>query len=285
MKFPAVQVIPITACNKKCEYCDIPNLNQTFCSFEEFQKGLSVTKLIDHQCLNICGGEPGLLPQKYIDFLLDEYCSKETVSIVTNGILFEKISGKIDKFLRILYHVFPEKTPEIEHPMIHENVIYTVVLHEKNIQSTLEFIKKNKNIKILVIPYSPKNILPTDDLRFQNIEKLREIARQDNIQDDTKFKIDKIIKFYFNDQKNYKYLLKKCSSISIYPTFDLINKRLLKCCCSYTNSGSVELNEENVRNIMNLKFDGPDKICDGCFLFFNKTHFPYLMKRMIDERC
>jgi MoaA/NifB/PqqE/SkfB family radical SAM enzyme len=282
MKRSSVQIIPSTRCNKNCVYCDIPKIKQRTCTFEEFKYGMKLANMVDSTFINLSGGEPGLLPQRYIDYLIDNYCSNRRITLSTNGEILPKIEGKLDSFSRILYHIFPEEISEIENPIQCRSLIYTIVMHRHNIDQVIEFLKNNKHINFLVIQYSAKELLKNDDLKIETINKLKEISLMDNVTEETRFMIDKTIKFYFNNREKYNFIRDYCSSIVLYPVLDLVNKRILKCCVSYTNSGGVELTEQNIKQLDKIKFKSTDPICENCLQFLCSDYFWYLFRRMVD---
>ena len=284
MMRPSVQVIPSTRCNKKCIYCDIPNIEQKTCTFEEFKYGLKLANMIDTKYINLSGGEPGLLPQHYIDYLIDNYCSKRLITLSTNGEILPKIEGRLNAFARILYHIFPEEVSVIKRPIEYSALIYTILMHSHNIDQVIEFLKNNKHIKFLVIQYFAKELLDNDDLKIETISKLKEIASMDNVTLETKLMIERTIKFYFNDIKKYNFMRDSCASISLYPVLDLINKKILKCCVSYSNSGGIELNEENIKSLDKMRFESKESICENCFQFLCSDYFLYLFKRMATSK-
>lgn len=285
MKIPVIQVIPITKCNWNCSYCDIPKIDQKICTYDEFKRGLHLASLAHSDSINICGGEPGLLPREHLQYLIDKYYNKKHLSIVTNGQFLKRYPEYTEYFKNILWHLFPEVQYEFKFEFdISDNVWPTIVAHNMNIRSVIEFVKKYNYINFMVIPYSPKEIHEFDTFVFRKPDDLIELSSLPNLHTDTKYKIKNIISFYFKDKKEYKRITKFCSSIALYPVLDLIKNKILKCCTSYTEIDGIELNEKNIRRLHTMKFNCCDDICDGCFLPINERYFPYFVRRFLNEK-
>lgn len=257
-------------CNRKCKYCDIgisktrnkPSLYyiRKYCEI--------IAKMGEIDTVVFTGGEVGLMSQSILDFLFETLRDKH-IHVNTNGTFIKKgYYKKYHKYINdIMYHPVSEINQDIEcFPLF--PVKYHFPVHKKNIHLLSDFLDKNS---ILVKDFNPSPYdmkYETDDfkLNLEDFQKIFDIIHNRRNVSDYSIKVFKKIIRYWDKKEDYR---KVCRKTFYDFSIDFINLKIKKCCCSHSLSSSVDLNEENLRNLKDLKFN-KSPVCDSCFHFIHK---------------
>ena len=135
-------------CNWKCDYCIMDTHNQ-----KEPENIIDkINRIEDYSNVSISGGEPGLgnreLVYEAFDILVSKNCC---IHLNTNGLFIKNFPDLIDKIETINYHCSEDFiNPHIERYSQYTNIIYNIVVTDKNLENLEEFIEHNKDLKFLV---------------------------------------------------------------------------------------------------------------------------------------
>lgn len=108
--------IPVTACNLRCHYCYITQLNlwknkqaQFNYSVDTIRKALSVKRLGGKCMMNLCGGGETLIPEETLQIAKAFLEEGHYVTIVTNGTIskrFDELASFPKELLERLFFKF-----------------------------------------------------------------------------------------------------------------------------------------------------------------------------------
>jgi len=260
----SIQVILTDACNWTCENCGIrprkPKLEYDFI-LEHIE---SIFKNHKHQLkhLNLSGGEPGLMPDKFwieIINLIHQYDMKDQVDLQTNGLMFKHskiIDELIDSINSVKWHTIENfnynisLTPTI---LRHKDQIQQIIIYKES--NLLEFIKWLNTNKDNILD----DFLIVLDTNYESsmsgINKINNIVNMFNSKYDLNIKV-KDNKYYAITKKHRNQCMRRYTTIRV----DYV-KNIITPCCKITDS-NLEINEFNLNQIMS------NQICvysDRCF--------------------
>lgn len=224
-------------CNLQCDYCDIPQIKKPkSCTIEDLEKYLPIFNN-DNKFLDILGGEVGVLPDDVLEYLFKNI--KKPLQISTNGLF---LKNKYEKFKHLLgehwfyYHV-AEEPFEFE-PLQYDNVKYTFVVHDNNIEALNEIYKKYNE---------------TEELDFRPcFGKFKNQSKIFNV-DAHKDQIEFPIEYHSFNDKLFEIRNKLCFMHGPPFMYDLVNGRIIRCCKSYTLSDTIELTQTTFDTINKQK--------------------------------
>lgn len=148
-------------CNYKCEYCYSLS-NHKEMSEKTYNKVLKISKVLNINTLEICGGEP-LLHSKFTKFT--KLAKKFNLILKTNGMLIDKYIELISKYYSWVCVSLDGLENQNNIMRKSETNVSSKDKFEIPISSIKELKRRNKNIKILVGSLVSK-------LNYKNILKL-----------------------------------------------------------------------------------------------------------------
>lgn len=266
-------------CNRKCYYCDIPNLEKRrtikkedieywFPFFEKYFKDKGVI---------LTGGELGLIDPDTMDVLMNYSSKFNNLYINTNGIWLQRYYDRYkDVVSKIVLHD-NEDIVDVNVNDINDNkIIRAFLIHKQN----KKYLKDLINIldkETIFYFYDIKDLKNTD--LILNNSDINEILNNFNIKKCViNNNVYKNLKYIINNPNLIKLLRKTCSAYWCLPSVDLVNKRIKNCPNSHTNTPYIELTEENFVKVLNneIKFE-KNVLCDNCY------NFVYIVDTLINK--
>ena len=249
-------------CNWHCSYCHNANEHYDY-NIDQIMYNINMIKpyLDRAEVLCLTGGEPGLVPEDILRYVLNSTNTKWT--ICTNGTFIKNNYHKLfeKNIKKIYYHAIKdlaESAQFIKYDI--PNIVYYVIINNDNIQYLKKFIQTNQDIII-----APKVEHPRvkKDIDIENIIQLYDIINEySNICPDRKHQIAEIIHNYQSASNNICRLYNKNYG------FDLIKNKIYRCCLTDKDIASIPLNKDNVNYIFNSRdnniFGIKDDFCDRC---------------------
>jgi len=177
-----------TKCNWFCPYCiiDTHNIKSYEITIEELDKHFK--EINDNSIVNISGGEPGLLSENTMIYLLDKLIKKKCfIRVFTNGEWIKKYPKYIDKVNHIVYHVSYTLEPIIiEKINTKAKVDYKIVIDNNNYNNIEKFLLINPIINKIVIAKGRKGLSKRNYINLiSNLKKFNtiffKILMRDNI--------------------------------------------------------------------------------------------------------
>lgn len=236
-------------CNQKCDYCDIPDI-QNPQHYNPKLWSLFINKILSfNHNIVLSGGEPGLLSEDQLYFIFKSFNNIQ-VDVNTNGLFLEKNYHK----------TFSKYIKKINHHLIHTNSkTYTDLRISTNSIITKNNFNQYNNNSTLIIPKNNNlNLIPTG-------EQISSIYNK-NI-----YKI------------NQKYLRTlKCSVAT--RSINFVRGTIHQCCKSISLSPSVPLSNENLQIYLNSKYSDTFFSCKYCTKFFENINSSILFTLQKSKR-
>ena len=239
-----------TRCNKKCYYCDFPDLIDA--------KDININDLyeLDHifdfvinymiynnvlKNIGFIGGEIGLLSTEILNHIYELLISAinkygdiiPEFYLATNGLLCNSDKRFLDiENLVIYYHITDDELNNFK-PISNNKckIRYQIVVTDDNYDIACNINEKYKN----------------ESIKLNNCYSIRNGCEACNKIDSHRI---------FNWQK--------CTDKSFFSNIDLVEKKIHKCCRSYTRFETVDLNINNIINMFNGKLFEPSELCINC---------------------
>ena len=199
-----IELIVTYKCNWDCPFCAVDTHNRKPLSFDKIKEKLNIIKekYLNYN-ITISGGEPGLLKESEIEYILDflKPISK-SISLNTNGLFLEKYLKYSDYFDYILYHCSEDllRKPNISVVKEWQNknvkVDYLIVIDDKNFKNFDDFMISNKDIPVNVVCATKADGGLDSILSNRNRWKL--LSKTRNYKNITKDSIKRLLK-----EKNY----------------------------------------------------------------------------------
>ena len=267
-----------TKCNWNCWYCDfrdikpkkVADLDYVLSVFETLKK---VTKNDPKVEYLLEGGEIGLLDEDYLKALFNSGLSGTgTYAITTNGLFLERdYQNKFEPYIHyILYHVIDDLREPIKikdykvDPSI--EFFHTVVVYHENVDAFIEFVKINPDKVIFPHLLQPRRHDLASFLTREDFQKLYMFCRTaKNVPSWFTNRLEKIL----NNKRDLTFKRHICANLYTQPEFDLVRKRIYRCCISMSGN-YVEISEENISRLYKNKalFPPIDKVCNNCIANF-----------------
>ena len=151
-------------CNRKCEYCDVPTIeNPKDIDIELFLKYTPIINNSKIRYITLTGGEPGLLDEETLKIIFDNISCP--VNVNTNGTFIER--GYYDRWknrIKLLsYHIIEE----VEHKI---DCQYILVSHKKNQDFIKRMCKQHPEIEFVIRKYENKKNIT--DLSFDEEQQM-----------------------------------------------------------------------------------------------------------------
>ena len=281
-------LVPVTACNLKCEYCYVIQENRRTLQMPKFKyspqiigKGLSKERLGGIAYISICGAGETLLPKEMPQIINEILNQGHYVNITTNG----TISNRFEEILDLI----PKENLKRLHFSF--SLHYLELIKTKNLENFVSNVKKMKeagcsillqlNLYDGYIPY----IEEIKEFCLSNFNALPQIAatRKEDIENtkisDVKLHTQKTKEEYFNIGKEFN------SPLFEYTSQNFMVKRKEFC---YAGDWSFNLNlatgmmkrcyfENETQNIFEnidkpIKFKAIGCNCE-CKYCMNSSHF------------
>jgi len=168
-----IELIVTYLCNWSCDFCAVDTHNKPLINREDLENKLQ--KIDDMReenlAVTISGGEPGLLSEEIILYILDYLdILGASISLNTNGLFLEKYPNLIERFDYILYHC--SESLDFSDVKMYENskIDYMIVVNDTNFKNYTDFMDRfaetGKEIDVIPATYadggldkilSPKN--------------------------------------------------------------------------------------------------------------------------------
>jgi molybdenum cofactor biosynthesis enzyme MoaA len=154
-----IELIVTYKCNWHCDFCCIDTHSKKPLSFEEIKEKLKLIRYnYNNYNITISGGEPGLLPEETIKYILEDLKEySKSISLNTNGVFLEKYLKFAKYFDYVLYHCSEDLTKNPNYEIVEEwkkagvKVDYMIVIDDKNFKNFDRFMKQNQHIPINVV--------------------------------------------------------------------------------------------------------------------------------------
>ena len=186
-------------CNWDCPYCIVDTHSQKQITIEQIKQKLKLIK--PKSTVSLSGGEPGMLKEDNLKFIIDELLKKECeITVNTNGLFFKKYH-KFDKYIQsYLYHCTENIDNDIIIPeKIDLNKIdFMIVVTDNNMTNLKSFLEKYKDLNIKVFGADKCTV---------NGKEGEYLSKRNA------FKIIKEYKHLFNPD-SILYLLNRCSEVN-----------------------------------------------------------------------
>jgi len=277
-------------CSWDCWYCDFPKIQSPNHApieyvLEVFDMIKEVTSRDQSIEYSLEGGEIGLFNESYLDQVFASGLG-DTYNIATNGLFMKKGYHERyhDKVHYLLYHVQPELNEQFSVQQYPTDILtyYTFVITKGNLPILAEVLKKCEVLDSYVLPHILQPRVPgldlltkEDFLIMYDILKASPIIKPDFTE-----RVQRIIS-RLDDTKWLNQHRPICANVYTQPIFDLVNKRINRCCISISGD-SVPITYENIQKLYKNEklFDTlTDKVCDGCianFLWHDFRHKRYM---------
>lgn len=273
-------------CNKRCSYCDIAKLqNRKTVSLETLYEYIPIIMDNFHgDTIKLTGGECGLLPTNIMDYLITTLGSRYNLEINTNGKLFNNYNEYLDEFSVIYYHPVEEINKPFK-KIYRDNVYYQFPIHANNLEYLPTFFNDTCDLKLSLLLYDLKHIDNTEYLLTEeNLTYVYELIKDK----DYDVELEEQLRLILKDGLSTDSIRNVCfNKVNIFPSIDLVNKKIDKCICSHTYTNKLELTEKNIRKLFkdNLTFENQSEVCDNCYLCMRnyKEIINQSIKRMKNE--
>jgi molybdenum cofactor biosynthesis enzyme MoaA len=153
-----IELLVTFKCNWNCDFCCVDTHNKKPISFEEIKEKLKLIRYnYPNSNITLSGGEPGLLSEETLKYIL-ENLEYKTLSVNTNGVFLEKYLKYAKYFDYVLYHCSEDLTQNPKYDIVEKwkkegvKVHYMIVIDDKNFKNFDDFMKRNQNIPINVVP-------------------------------------------------------------------------------------------------------------------------------------
>jgi sulfatase maturation enzyme AslB (radical SAM superfamily) len=234
-------------CNQKCEYCDVSTIkNPKDLNIDLFREYIDLINTFDLKIINLGGGEPGLVPEKYLDEIFEK--TRLKINVFTNGEFIKRgydIKYK-NKIFSIKYHI----VEKMEYTLKSPNDNYIFVVHKQNIEEAKDLKKRFPKEPIIFTPFILQRNRKDFILDKEDYKRLEQFPGL--------FKIAE--------------LLEKNSRTTVCEGFvkriDFVSNTIWTCCLSFS-SPRIELNRENLLKIgTSMEKVDRFKDCDFCIYPF-----------------
>jgi organic radical activating enzyme len=154
-----IELIVTYKCNWDCDFCAVDTHKRKPLSFQEIKEKLKLIKYnYSNWNITISGGEPGLLKENEIKYILDFLKPiSNSISLNTNGLFLEKYLKFAGYFDTVLYHCSEKLNTEPNYHIVNEwqkrgvEVNYMIVIDDKNFKNFDYFMSFNEHIPINVV--------------------------------------------------------------------------------------------------------------------------------------
>lgn len=145
-------------CNWNCPYCAIHTHKLPPISKKQIRD--KIDSIQTNKIVTISGGEPGMLDEDDIDYILNNLQKKEcTLFLNTNGLFIRRYPEKISKFKQIIYHCSENLNCQ---DYIIRNIPcdtrYMIVVNDQNFKNLDQFLHMNEDIKFDIVQATYNNI-------------------------------------------------------------------------------------------------------------------------------
>lgn len=281
-------LVPVTACNLKCEYCYVIQEDRRTLQLPKFKyspqtigKGLSKDRLGGISYISICGAGETLLPKEMPEIIYEILKQGHYINITTNG----TISNRFDEIIKLI----PKEYLKRLHFSF--SLHYLELIKTKNLEKFTENVKKMREAgcSILIqLNLYDGYISHIDEIKkfcIKNFNALPQIAvtRKEDVKkgtiSDVEIHTEKTQEEYFNIGREFE------SPLFDYTKENFMVKRKEFC---YAGDWSFNLNlatgmmrrcyfERETQNIFEdiskpIKFKAVGSNC-GCKYCMNSSHF------------
>lgn len=150
--FGHLAIFTTQRCNEKCEYCDIPTIqNPKDMDLDIYLRYIDIAQKY-YSNIDLTGGEIGLLDEKTLDIVFDKL--KTPVKVNTNGKFVEKgyYDKYKDKISLLWYHIVREGITEVD-----GSVKYIIVKHNQNEEEVKNLLNRYKHLDTVINNYALKD--------------------------------------------------------------------------------------------------------------------------------
>jgi hypothetical protein len=221
-----ISVFLTQRCDRKCEYCDIGKINNPKdMDLDLFLKYIPYIKeRFKPKSINLSGGEIGLLSEEVLDVVFKEL---NGIRVNTNGLFVKRgyYDKYKDKISEVFYHIIDDKNViEVE------KGVYTIVLHNKNLDEVNYLYDKYKHLDPLILLYRMKN-KDRKDLLLNKV-KFRPVP-------ESGCRVAKKV-------------------------IDFVRGYMLDCCESYLTSPKTKISEDRIVDFLEKKTARSYYLCGSC---------------------
>jgi organic radical activating enzyme len=154
-----IELIITYKCNWDCDFCAVDTHNRKPLLFDEIKEKLKLIRYnYPNYNITISGGEPGLLPENQIKYILDDLKEySKSISINTNGLFLEKYLKYAKYFDYVLYHCSEKLDTKPNYYIVNKwekqgvEIDYMIVVDDINFKNYDYFMEHNKHIPINVV--------------------------------------------------------------------------------------------------------------------------------------